>query len=143
MAMERPETKSKVSILDLPESIFTEIIFPYFEFQHVYFKLRSICRRIKEYVDSYVELGGIYFNPNFDKTSRTYFVFKRQQKVVFVYCKWSKPYSNHFPFWFSKTNFSAFGLNIDNKVVVGTLCERYVRLNKDIIPESKFGVYPT
>ena len=80
-------------------------------------------------------------NPNFYKSSRTYFIFKRHQKVVSVYCKYSKPYSDDFPSWcdpMNRTDFIDFGLYFDNKVVVGTLCERYTRLNDDSVSESKF-----
>ena len=43
---------------DLPEELVRKV-FGYFTDAEVYFKLRFINRKIKEYVESYVELGKI------------------------------------------------------------------------------------
>ena len=52
-------TNKAVMLLDdLPEELVRKV-FGYFTDAEVYFKLRFINRKIKEYVESYVELGKI------------------------------------------------------------------------------------
>ena len=50
------EGGSATHILDIPEEIF-RMIFAFLEDAEVYFKLRAVCRQIKEYAEKYVEQG--------------------------------------------------------------------------------------
>ena len=55
----RRNPESTVHILGLHEDIFREI-FRHLEIETVYFTLRHVCREIKNYVDEYVTLRGIF-----------------------------------------------------------------------------------
>ena len=97
MATKRLDTVQKTVLLDLPERIFVEI-FQHLEYHYVFLNLRMVCHRIKEYVDNYIQLGGIFFSPKLHQIlyegaplSGTYFVFKRHHQVVSVYCEISAP----------------------------------------------------
>ena len=140
MARNRSKRTDVSRLLDLPENIFTKI-FSYFEPHYVYFMLRNICRRINTYVDTYVQLEEIFFNPKIHQSSRTYFIFKRLHKVVSIYCKLSAPYPGKSSLR-SKINnvkgysdyekqLSELGLIVINKVVAGALNRRCTKINAD------------
>ena len=50
------DEEGNTHILDLPEEIF-RLVFTYLDDAEVYFKLRVVCHRIKEYAEKYIELG--------------------------------------------------------------------------------------
>ena len=50
------DEEGNTHILELPEEIF-RMIFTYLDDAEVYFKLRVVCRQIKEYAEKYIELG--------------------------------------------------------------------------------------
>ena len=50
------DEEGNTHILDLPEEIF-RMVFNYLDDAEVYFKLRVVCRQIKEYAEKYIELG--------------------------------------------------------------------------------------
>ena len=50
------DEEGNTHVLELPEEIF-RMIFTYLDDAEVYFKLRVVCRQIKEYAEKYIELG--------------------------------------------------------------------------------------
>ena len=133
MARIQPNTTKKLVLLDVPENVFTEI-FKYFKYRHVYLTLRMVCRRIKKYVDSYIQVGGVFFSPNLYQSSRTYIVLKRNHQLISVYCKLSGPYpmphswvNKGYPVRVSQNEFADFGLIFNNKILIGIVCTKRIK----------------
>ena len=86
----------KVNFLDLHEDIFRRI-FRNLEDETVYFVMRSICRKIKAYVDAYIQLedmamfaAGPGMCSEYMPTELIY-VFKRSDKTFSICYKFAKP----------------------------------------------------
>ena len=58
----------QITFQDLPENVFREI-FRHFNDKTVYLIFRKLCKKIKMYADTYVQLGGIFAIPRINKST--------------------------------------------------------------------------
>ena len=80
------------NMLDLPEQVFREI-FRYLDFETVYFTLRKVCPKIKEYVDGFIQLGGMFMlAAGRDVLTEILYIFKQCNKETTIYSKSACPY---------------------------------------------------
>ena len=90
---------STVHILGLHENIFREI-FGHLDIETVYFTLRHVCREIKNYVDEYVTLGGIFMlaanNRNhLVRETEILYVLRKSNMVTSISSKLIAPFPDH------------------------------------------------
>ena len=105
-----------VTILDLPEPIFREI-FTYLDLETVY-RMKHLCQQIKEYVNGFLEFGGIFMlATGRNVPSEIIHIFKQTNKNAVVYSKLIDPYP--YPRGFRATDLGSFGANLNKKVVIG------------------------
>ena len=69
-------------ILDLHENIFHEI-FKFLNYDTIYFKLRAVCRTLRIYADSFIQLGGVFMFLG-QQSSQLLHMYKRKQNAFFV-----------------------------------------------------------
>ena len=55
----RKTRKCQSHLFDLNEDIF-RLMFRYLNCTDVYFTIRRVCRKLKQYADNYIQLGGIF-----------------------------------------------------------------------------------
>ena len=140
-----------VNLLDLPEITF-RMIFQYLDDQFVYLVVFNICRKIRNYVENYMQLGDVFLDVHTPsciyQATRIFYVFKKHNEVRSIYCTTSSCNDGHLCFldfgevtpekavmgWFSifkRRNFlqgiSLFGNNSTQEELVRDLCEIYHR----------------
>ena len=54
-----PKHATHTHIIQLPEQIFCEI-FKYLKIETIMITLRAVCKKIKDHVDSYIKIKGIF-----------------------------------------------------------------------------------
>ena len=114
--------ETKVNILGLHENVFREI-FRHLEVETVYFTLRLVCQKMKNYVDEYLQLGGIFMLGAGRKNStEILYVFTKRNKETSIYSKlaasYPYPVSCHTsPAGNVKGQF--FGAMMNGKIVIG------------------------
>ena len=114
-----------VTLFDLPEHIFREI-FRYLDLETVYL-MKGVCQQIKEYVDGFFELGGIFMlTTGRDVPTEFIHIFKQRNKKPIIYSILGDPYP--YPRGFRATDLWSFGAALNNKIVVGIYhFSRYIR----------------
>ena len=104
------KTNCKKSILNLHETIFHEI-FMFLDPHTIFLRLRCVCRTIKTYADSFVQLSGVLMFLGHQKTDLLQ-IYRLKHNVVFVSIHSIKP---------CKTKMDhTFGGMFNGKVVAGT-----------------------
>ena len=96
------ELNQSAKILDLPEGIFWKI-FQYLDDVLLWFTVSTICRKFKQYVSSYVQIGGVFVDIQTSENqksaryhaTRMFYVFKRHHEVQSVYCKLKPGYGEN------------------------------------------------
>ena len=116
------ESEIETNILDLPEIVFRQI-FSCFDYKTVYFTFGSVCRRLKCYVNAYVQLSGIFvitsiheITPN--QYSHVLYFLKRKNTIVSIQDK----YASSFRFTDRNRDKDAlgyFGFTIEQKLLMG------------------------
>ena len=108
------EATKYIYLLDLHEDIFREI-FRHLKFSEVYFTLRNVCRKIKYYVDEYIQLGGMFMvtGSRRIKYHEMLFVFKQNNNVVSICSKPAMPFPSY------SSLLGSFGGTFKGKIVVG------------------------
>lgn len=120
MAKSTQVSKSETNILDLHQAIFREI-FGYLEYSVVYFTLRSVCRKLKEYVDAFVQLRGMFLlNNGTDMPTKILHILKQNNKIISLCCSKLAPIrlpttTNYGQYW----DIGSFGATFHGKIVVG------------------------
>ena len=113
--------------LKLNEYIFYEI-FRHLEYKEVYGVLRTVCRTIKNYVDSYMNITGTFMLASNSYVNQNLLiqVFNRNNKVVYLHSKvvpsipnLDHPYTNLDQGFHSKL----FGATIHGNIVIGVFKE--------------------
>ena len=88
--------ESTVNILKLHEDIFREI-FGYLEVKTVYFTIRHVCRQIRNYVDGYVKLDGVFMlTAGLRNPTEILYLFTETNGAKFIYSK-EASYNPHSP----------------------------------------------
>ena len=138
------DCNGQITFLDLPENVFRKI-FRYFEDKTVYITFRNLCKKIKVYVDAYVQLGGIFVIPSRNKVPYLirpfiFYVLKQRCKVLSVYCKSSYPaYVDLYPCIPTHEigGPGSFSFVLEDKLIVGNV---FVRTSTNILHEIQpFG----
>ena len=111
-----------INFLDLNEDIFRRI-FNHLEDETVYFILRNVCRKIKQYADTYIQLGGTFMcatGP--DNSSEIIYVFKRNDRVISISSKLVASYPRRLHNYsnIAPTDLISFATIFNQKIVVGT-----------------------
>ena len=143
--------ETNLTLLDLHEDIF-RIIFRYLDDAEVYFTVRVLCQKLKNYVDAYIQLGGIFMlagepnkmehvsikNPTF--CTKLLHVFKQNGKVSSIGCSTTmsaipvpicKKKSQRNKHNRTSTHYSleydigSFGVKFNGKIVVGIYYTEY------------------
>ena len=78
-------------ILDLHENIFHEI-FKFLNYDTIYFKLRGVCRKLRIYADSFIQLGGVFMFLG-QQSSQLLHMYKRKENAFFICMSSMKPNS--------------------------------------------------
>ena len=69
--------KCETSLVQLPELVFHEI-FKHFEYKTLIFTIRVLCKKIRQYIDSYIEIKGIFMLTGENQSpSKIIHIFKR------------------------------------------------------------------
>ena len=125
-----PKVESNVNILELHEVIFREL-FRHLQCETVYFTMRRVCRKLKYYVDEYIQLRGMFMiaagrgNP-----TQILYLFQQKNNAMSIFSKIAQPYP-YPPVGFYKSGSSivvtdtrvkaigSFGAIMNGKIVVG------------------------
>ena len=128
------KTDCKTSLLNLHETIFHEI-FNFLDPHIVFLRLRSVCRTIKTYADSFVQLGGVLMFIG-HQSSELLQVYRLKHNVIFVSIQSIKPYSASDETEMGHT----FGGIFNGRVVAGTLMKTKEGLWAQELSEKKLCV---
>lgn len=92
----REPNENETNLLDLPEDIFYEI-FRFLHIRDIYFSVRNVSKTMKQYVDCYIELAGVFmlvgggcsFGEIFEKrlSSEVLYVFKQNSRIISIVSK--------------------------------------------------------
>ena len=105
---------SKKSILDLHETIFHEM-FKFLDHHTIFLRVRGVCRTIKTYADSFVQLGGVSMILGYQSFNLLQ-VYTLKRNVIVINIQSIKPYPTSDE---SKMNHTFRGM-FNEKVVAGT-----------------------
>ena len=107
---------SDATILDLPEPIFREV-FSYLDLKTVY-SMKHLCLQIEEYVNGYLELGGIFMlSTGRNIPSEIIHIYKKRSKKTEIYSTLIDPYP--YPRGFRATDLGSFGAKLNKTIVIG------------------------
>ena len=109
-------------ILDLHENIFHEI-FKFLNYDTIYFKLRGVCRKLRIYADSFIQLGGVFMFLG-QQSSQLLHMYKRKENAFFICMSSMKPY----PASNAIQNGDSFWGVFNDRVVAG----RFMRSNEGL-----------
>ena len=131
-----PSTKSKQarSILDLHEKIFHEI-FRFLDNYTIYVKIRTVCRVLRIYADSFVQLSGVFVLQG-EGYCKLLHMYKRKQNSIFFSIQSRMPY----PPSHSIINPEFFWGRCNDKVLVWSLI-RTQDASRNIICKNKNKIY--
>ena len=101
-------------ILDLHENIFHEI-FKFLNYDTIYFKLRRVCRKLRIYADSFIQLGGVFMFLG-QQSSQVLHMYKRKENAFFICISSMKQY----PALNAIRNGDAFWGVFNDRVVAGS-----------------------
>ena len=109
--------------LDLNEDVVREI-FLYLDYDEVFYTLRKVCKQLKEYVDTYIQLGGVFLLCSVPgMPSKLLHVFKQNGRIVGICPKLGPAIPRPSFAGSSESTFTfdigSFGYRIKEKIVVG------------------------
>ena len=105
-----------VNLLDLPEITFRKI-FKKLDDQVVWFTVSHICRKIRYYVENYIQLSNVFldvYTSSVNKVTKMLYIFKKFDKVQSIYCTTISTNTRHLCF-------SDFGVVTSEKAVLGKI----------------------
>ena len=127
--------KEMKSILDLHENIFHKI-FQFLDNDTIYFKLRGVCRTMRIYADSFIQLGGVFMFLG-QQSSQLLHMYKRKQNTVFDGIPSMKPY----PASNAIKNGDAFWGVFNDRVVVGSMMRSKKGLWTQCLSEKRLHMH--
>ena len=122
-------SKQAITILDLHENIFHEI-FRFLDVDTIYVKIRAVCRVLRIYAESFVQLSGVFVlhGHGYCKVLQMY---KLKQNIIFISIRSRMPYppsrATIYP--------DSFWGRVNEKVLIWSLC----RTNKGLWTKEALG----
>ena len=79
--------KASINIEELPEQIFRDI-FDYLGFKTIFKSVRNVCKKFREYADSYIDVQGIFMlTGNIDNIAKVIYIFNRKARKIEGFCE--------------------------------------------------------